>query len=619
MESQQWTKARQVSIKAINLEPFSAHAALRLSTSYEMEEDYTMALEWLQHAMSLLHPSERVSYRHRSEELRHRSVGDGERLTEQQTGRPADFERQVEPLRSNHVRQLRPQPERNEIRAVPGDLLSRLPLELIITISKFGLADDRHFVLRLSWVCKTWRAILVNQCPELWGCLSLSWDELRTNDFRTKHEAWITRSQGRFHMIDFWCENLSVIAKIPKAYTPYMAATKRLRLDVLDSTILGRFCKRFQGLFHAVESLHINSYRGQYGVWLAASTVASLHCGLLGGQSLQSLREMVIQNVDCFDWHNMDRGKDGHFNGRCSTIPPAREIYPRLTSLTVSNAFFDVFEADLEDNEDGSVASRRTSCVLHRTLSSAASALENLKVICPPGMAAPPGSLEPITATPRGMMRPQRVSKKRIQLPHLRTIVIPPPAVWAIDMLAPKVESLDFVLSGLSTRGWYERRPIEARAPLIPNIHDSPLDVNDFTRLTSLGLSFCSTDTAPSLQAWLSRVTNITKLTLRGSRQEPAALDDSQDEPLVNMCVGQVLLQDPAWVPSLTELDLINCDVPDNLLFDYVKLRRESVTLSPLSKLVVRNRSSTQMSAETRAWLQEAVGEGFVTHDFCQL
>lgn len=129
---------------------------------------------------------------------------------------------------------------------------------------------------------------------------------------------------------------------------------------------------------------------------------------------------------------------------------------------------FDVFAENgrASDDDADSRAFRHRACLLHRTLLGSTMSLQNLNVMCDLSM------LRNNIGTRR-----QRLANKRIEMLDLTNVTIPPPAVWALDIFAPQVKSLDFMMSCDSARRVYEDRPLEERLPLIPDIRDLPVDV----------------------------------------------------------------------------------------------------------------------------------------------
>jgi hypothetical protein len=193
----------------------------------------------------------------------------------------------------------------------------------------------------------------------------------------------------------------------------------------------------------------------------------------------------------------------------------------------------------------------------------------------------------------------------------LRKLILPPPTVFTISVYAPNVESLDFAFpndnwENLLTRSDYDKRPIEERLPLIPEIKDSPVDINNMARITHLGLECCSTDTIPRLEQWLSRLPNLVSLSIHGMQtystlaHRVPLLPDRVDEYIVH-----VLAAHPEWNPRLTDLRLVDCKVPDDQLTHLVHVRRMSPYLTPLTRVSICGHH--QSTPEAHTWMHEAV------------
>lgn len=254
---------------------------------------------------------------------------------------------------------------------------------------------------------------------------------------------------------------------------------------------------------------------------------------------------------------------------------------------------FSMFEADLETLQDRSVVGRHLSCVLHRTLPRAPE-LRYLKVISGSSMTR---------------SRPQRVSVKRIQT-KLKTVLILPPAVYAIDISAPRCQSLEFEMPTETGLSQYEERPLVSRFPLIPTIENSPVDIVNLARVTCLCFALCSTDTMSRLEQWLLQVPNLTKHPIRGnsawvSHRPP--VDPQPPEIRVDEGILQALIEHPEWLPNLTHLQLEYCLVRDQKLIEFVKMRKESKTTKSLTKSSILKANYSGPSEKTHIWLHREI------------
>lgn len=200
--------------------------------------------------------------------------------------------------------------------------------------------------------------------------------------------------------------------------------------------------------------------------------------------------------------------------------------------------------------------------------------------------------------------------------------MIPPPSVMFLDIHTPKVERLSFVLSTFGN----DNRKYEERFPLIPLIEDSPIAIETLANLTHLEFETGVTDTSSRLEMWLSQVPNLTSLSIRGNANPYRRLDSGKrpgpDSP-VSECILELLLEHPEWLPKLTELSLMHCRLPDDLLRKFVEMRRHSDVATALTRLSLSRKEN--MSTETHTWLHEVIqksdgsGTGFsdrVVEDF---
>jgi tetratricopeptide (TPR) repeat protein len=117
MRTGRWEEACVASLKAVELDPLQSSAALRLATCYEKERQYVKAYDWLQRGISLIPSVERE---------------------QAQLEKLAWLRRHAEDAKSN-VRRVDP---------------SLLPKELFTIVMQYGLLEDRHFVLKSTWVSK---------------------------------------------------------------------------------------------------------------------------------------------------------------------------------------------------------------------------------------------------------------------------------------------------------------------------------------------------------------------------------------------------------------------------------------------------------------------------------
>lgn len=135
-------------------------------------------------------------------------------------------------------------------------------------------------------------------------------------------------------------------------------------------------------------------------------------------------------------------------------------------------------------------------------------------------------------------------------------------------------------------------------------------------QLTHLGFECCSRDTLPRLEEWLSRVPNLVSLSLHGvveiapmvsiySNQTPP--DPPYPNNRVDVCILESLIKYSELLPKLKNLQLRNCETPDDRLSEFVKMRQVSTTVTALTRLSLHGRRQTRPSPATHIWLHKAI------------
>jgi hypothetical protein len=332
-----------------------------------------------------------------------------------------------------------------------------------------------------------------------------------------------------------------------------------------------------------------------------------LDCDLLEPDEVnKTLKTLSIKHVD-FSGVDSDPSQwdpdDYHVYEYDSTAK--KRDYSALKSLTVSGCKFDMASDEVEDYpwnfsfdpDNGLVTTRsgnrRKRCPLHNMFKGARG-LQSLKVIFETGLDA------------RYEYEPQLKStvSSRVVLDNMRDLTIPPPSVMFLDILAPKVERLSFVLSTFGN----DNRGSDDQFRLIPLIEDSPITIETLSNLTHLEFETGVTDTTSRLEVWLSQVPNLTSLSIRGNANQYRRLR-SEEQPGANSpvseCILELLLEHPEWMPKLTELSLMHCRLPDDLLRKFVERRRHSDNATALTRLSLSR--TENMSTEMHTWLHETV------------
>lgn len=596
MRTEDWAKAQEPALQAARLDPFNSSSLVRLSLCYENQREYVKAYDSLRKGMALMPSTGRRSLVARLNRLRE----------------------QADDMAANIIRK---------------DPFMVLPHELVLRIMQFGLDDRRDLVLNCSFVSKTWRETLIHKCPELWGTLTFRWKQLKDKRFDGKSKEWSERCNQDAHTVEV-IEGLSLVGvgKIPKELRWDFMRAKNLRLDMKDNKVVQRFREKFMGIFHRLEHLEING--GDIEQFREdADSHIDLHCRLTDKSGDKTIKTINVNNVDFrerpIDWCDrsaMVERRYDHYDSR-------RRRYPALESLVVSECKFDtlrnpgniqlrsdmmyVYDDEIglgmfdspEEQEIEPYEGRCENCPLHVMLYSATN-LRNLKVLCHSSM------LEGLYAGPQRPPRPD----ERILLPNVTRLTLPPVSVWTIDIRTPNVQSLDFALANDISRDTCYNRTI----PMIPLPHKSPVDFKNLDKLTHLGLECAGSDTIDRLEAWLSRVPNLTSLSIHGNKiwassapPKSTASGDYRSDP-VSLSLLEALINHSESIRKLDTLDIAQCDLSDDLLVKFIKIRKESPGTTPLIKLTLRGRN--ELSPATHAWLHEAVrlpdnaGSGFV-HD----
>jgi hypothetical protein len=274
---------------SIRLDPFQFSTMIHLATAYEKQKEYVKAFDWFEKALSLLLPSERQPHNDTYDRLC--------KLSDEQKSR--------------------------------SDPFFKLPLSVMVNSFQFALTEDRHVVLRSTWVNRLWRRVLLNQCPQLWGTLTLPWSELKDTFFREKHEAWIARSRGKFHTINLEHITISGVIKVPKAYCEYMHDAKNLRMTSANNQAFWRLCHRLTQQFQRVEHLYFDG--GDLGDghdradW--PTNINVMHGEVVKYARSRGIKTMEIRNVDF-----RESRLDGLHDADRKTV----DLYSGLESLTVS-------------------------------------------------------------------------------------------------------------------------------------------------------------------------------------------------------------------------------------------------------------------------------------------
>lgn len=435
-------------------------------------------------------------------------------------------------------------------------------------------------------------------------------------------------------------ENMTMggIGKIPKDIGREFPNVKNLRLEMKDNKVVHRFSDKFPFRFESLEHLSINggdidSIPGE------EESYANLHCNVMDLDAYPMIKNMEITNVDFRDRLIREHVRLGGMMYRQSNYISAREkSYPALESLVITECKFDTvanpgevvryqqqlerpnaFRAfmhslrpDLQDH--ASSGERYKDCPLHITLRTAPN-LRELKIISHRSM------LE--DRSNRAQTQPK--SDERVQLPKVVRLTIPPVSVWPIDIRTPNVQSLTFDIQSMDMRVAGDLRlidPYDRFLPMIPTLEESPVDIDNLSKITHLGLECAESDTVDRLEAWLSRLPNLTSLSVHGNKVSGAALprtaaSSTYSSDPVSVRLLEALIDLSESIRKLDTLEIKECDLSDEHIVKFVKIRKESPDTTPLAKLRLIGRF--RLSSATHARLHEAVvspdGQSGFTHD----
>jgi hypothetical protein len=315
----------------------------------------------------------------------------------------------------------------------------------------------------------------------------------------------------------------------------------------------------------------------------------NLHCNLMDLSAYSKIKTMEINDVDFRDRFVLEYTYLGGMIAReMHNLATRRRSYSALESLVLSDCKFDtavnpgeVFRhmkeykrldrfnlSDRETSPDEAEPDERNQdCPLHMTLRSAPN-LQILKIVCHRDM------LEGRFDRPQTQPKPE----ERAQLPMVVRLTIPPVSVWTVDIHTPNVQSLDFALSNFTspTNAYFRT------LPMIPTLEESPVDMDNLGKITHLGFECAKSDTADRLVAWLSRVPNLTSLSINGNRgagMSSAVPPRSDANPTyrsdpVSDSLLEALIDLSASIGKLDSLEIRSCNLPKKLSSISSKLAR---------------------------------------------
>lgn len=248
--------------------------------------------------------------------------------------------------------------------------------------------------------------------------------------------------------------------------------------------------------------------------------------------------------------------------------------YPALTSLIVNGCRFDADPAFLPESavlvdsgySETKIKRKQYPCPLDLALRGATN-LSYLQVLC---RFAPTAGVESLRI------------KEHINLPNLKTCILPPPSLRSLNIFAPKLESLAFVFLDKDELRKHEGNS-SSTPPLVPAIEDSPVSLQTIEHLTSFEVMACSSDTITSLEEWLCRMPNLRRLAVTCAPARASSRAVHPEERL-DLCLLESLIKYP-FSPRLQELYLNGVSTSSAKLAALVEKRRLAGT--PLQTLKV--------------------------------
>ncbi|KAJ9105771.1 hypothetical protein QFC20_004258 [Naganishia adeliensis] len=544
LKHEDWPLARKFASKAAALEPLSSTIGFRLAACYVHEKEFIQAHTYYERAISLLPASERDQYLAKLKRLREQSI-------DQQN---AVFKKD------------------------PFDIF---PLEVILKIMQFGqIMGDSDFVLKKSWVNRTWRAVLVSNCAELWKTLTFSHTGFANKTWDAKSSVWAERA-GKIDTLVFKDISAGAAARISRKQGKYLADARTLEVDVREPAVLSRLASKLSTFERATEHLQIGRHRwSRARIYDGIRTSSEISCGMLPDlASHQRIQSIKIECVDFISTSNQRMWDGAVFVVRAGT--PELRDYSSLKTLVLNQCGFDNVLRTARPALSGSVGAsiEYQKDALHTALRGCPN-LEFLEVNYKQNReykAYAPGQ------------------GKRIMMPALRTAILPSPsAVWCIDITAPNLESLAFNSSGFN-RYRYENQRLEGtpiRIPsLVPSIDESPCERDGLLKLQAFEIACDDSDTVADLRNWASRLDNVTSLIIRNAgaafpKEVPTATNP--DIRLSTQAVQELTDNLGNWFPKVTELEFEACLIPGKALVNYVRKRKQQAGCVALQRLTLR-------------------------------
>lgn len=548
LKNEDWPRASEHAKRGAELAPLCPTILFRLSACLVHEKEFVQAHTYYERAVSLLPVSERDPHLAKLKRLREQSID-----------------------QQNAV-----------FKEDPFDIF---PLEVIIRILELGCADgDPDFVLKMSWTNRRWRAVLTQNCPELWKTLTFSHTGFAKKVWDAKSAAWVKRAGGRIDTLVFDDISATACSRVTRKQGQYLADARILMVEVREPALLSRLADTLSILKRATEHLHIGrnpcararTYRG------GSETFSEISCGLLPDvTSHQRIQSINVGYVNFESRRSRGLYEMGMYVVR--KVAPEVRDYSMLKTLVLVHCGFNNAAYVSHQTSTGSTASTKVTVKyqtdpLHTALRGSPN-LEYLEVKYRPshqGKAYMPGQ------------------GKRITMPALKSAILPSPsAVWCVDITAPNLESLAFNSAGFDKYRFEHAHPIDpptAIPRLIPSIDASPCEMDGLLTIKAFEIACYSGDTVADFQPWASRLDNVTSLIIRNAgnafpRDVPTAANP--DTRLSSQAVQALTDNIGNWLPKLIELEFEACLTPGKALVEYVRKRKQTSGCLPLKRLTL--------------------------------
>jgi hypothetical protein len=303
-----------------------------------------------------------------------------------------------------------------------------------------------------------------------------------------------------------------------------------------------------------------------------------------------AIREIELKNVEY-----VARLEEGEYSGHDLDSTRLLKDYFSLKRLSVQNcAIPNAYRPAVL----GSPGTEYQIDVLHRALRRALR-LEYLEVIvekatCLEGRSAPPGQ------------------GRIIDFPNLRTIRIPPPGHWSIDVRSLTLQTLAYIVAPGFDKSHYTQPNAK---PLVPDDQHLPTPPQRLGLLKHLELEGTSGDDIWRIKGITAYLRGLNKVVVRSfDYPYPRSPADALDvDNRAQIQVLTALESAPQFNPALDDLRFEFRYTPDDRLIKLVLKQKNGNGIAPLKRLELRGCS--QLSEEARVFLAKEVPHFICEHE----